>query len=85
MDAVGDVINRKNESGGVGECSAGPTKRLLELSSLTDDPRQIIDYEPQDRDDAISKLLYLAASMITGRLTLGKNDVATVLKSIDDL
>jgi len=85
MDAVGYAINRKNESGSVDECSAGPTKRLLELSSLTDDPRQFIDYEQQDRDDAISKLVYIAASMITGRLNLGKGDVATVLKSVDDL
>lgn len=85
MDAIGDAINCKSESEGVHECNAGPTKRLLELSSLADDPRQIVDYEPQDVDDAIGKLVYLAASIITGQLTLAKNEVATVLKSVDNI
>lgn len=85
MDAIGNAISWENESSGVHECNAGPTKRLLELSSLTDDPRRIVDYEPQDVDDAIGKLVYLAASIISGRLTLAKNEVATVLKSVDNI
>lgn len=85
MDAIGNSISLESESGGVHECNAGPTKRLLELSSLADDPRRIVDYEPQDVDDAIGKLVYLAASIISGRLTLAKNEVATVLKSVDNI
>jgi hypothetical protein len=85
MDAIGNAISWENESGGVQECNVGPTKRLLELSSLADDPRRIVDYEPQDVDDAIGKLVYLAASIITGRLTLAKNEVATVLRSVDNI
>ncbi|MBC2887684.1 hypothetical protein H7Q97_20105 [Ochrobactrum sp. CM-21-5] len=85
MDAIGNAIGWDNESGGVPECNAGPTKRLLELSSLADDPRRIVDYEPQDVDDAIGKLVYLAASIISGRLTLAKNEVATVLKSVENI
>ncbi|MFK0642899.1 hypothetical protein NO134_21915 [Ochrobactrum sp. BD22] len=85
MDAIGNAISWEKESGGVPECNAGPTKRLLELSSLADDPRRIVDYEPQDVDDAIGKLVYLAASIISGRLTLAKNEVATVLKSVENI
>ncbi|KAA9361486.1 hypothetical protein [Ochrobactrum quorumnocens] len=85
MDAIGNAISWENESGGDHECNAGPTKRLLELSSLADDPRRIVDYEPQDVDEAIGKLVYLAASIISGRLTLAKNEVATVLKSVDNI
>lgn len=85
MDAIGNAISWKNKRGGVPECNAGPTKRLLELSSLADDPRRIVDYEPQDVDDAIGKLVYLAASIISGRLTLAKSEVATVLKSVENI
>lgn len=85
MDAIGNAISWENESAGVHECNAGPTKRLLELSSLADDPRRIVDYEPQDVDDAIGKLVYLAASIISGRLTLAKSEVATVLKSVENI
>jgi hypothetical protein len=52
---------------------------------LADDPRRIVDYEPQDVDDAIGKLVYLAASIISGRLTLAKNEVAAVLKSVENI
>jgi hypothetical protein len=85
MDAIGNAISWENESDGVPECNPGPTKRLLELSSLADDPRRIVDYEPQDVDDAIGKLVYLAASIISGRLTLAKNEVAAVLKSVENI
>ena len=85
MDAIGDAINCKSESESVVEIDAGATKRLLTLATLTDDPRRIVDFEPQDVDEAIDKLVYLAASIIVGRLTLGKDEVATVLKSVDDI
>ena len=83
MDAIGNAISWENKSGGVHECNAGPTKRLLDMSSLAEDPRRIVDYEPQDVNDAIGKLVYLAASLISGRITLAKGEMASVLKSVD--
>lgn len=83
MDAIGNAISWENESDGVQECNAGPTKRLLKLSSLGDDPRRIVDYEPQDANDAIGKLVILAASLISGRITLAQGEMASVLKSVD--
>ncbi|WP_435657117.1 hypothetical protein [Brucella pituitosa] len=83
MDAIGNAISWENESDGVQECNAGSTSRLLKLSFLADDPRRIVDYEPQDVDDAIGKLVILAASLISGRITLAQGEMASVLKSVD--
>jgi hypothetical protein len=77
-----DAIDWRDENGGVVSNDL-PTKRLLELSSLAEDPRRIVDYEPQDVDDAIGKLVYLAASIIAGRITLDPSEMAAVLKSVD--
>ena len=83
MDAIGNALDLRDESSVVDLSEAGPTKRLLELSSLAADPRRIVDYEPQDVDDAIGKLVYLAASLISGRVTLAQGEMASVLKSVE--
>lgn len=82
MDAIGNAIDWRDENGGV-VSNALPTMRLSEPSSLAEDPRRIVDYEPQDVDDAIGKLVYLAASIISGRITLAPSEMAAVLKSVD--
>lgn len=83
MVVIGDEVNWRDREGADESCDTSPTTRLLELSRLTGDPRKLVDYEPQDVDDAIGKLVYLAASIISGRITLTKCEVAAVLKSVD--
>ncbi|GAA5658189.1 hypothetical protein Brsp06_04573 [Brucella sp. NBRC 13694] len=83
MDAIVDTLDWRDETNVVDLCDYSPTKRLLDMSSLAEDPRRIVDYEPQDVDDAIGKLVYLAASLISGRITLARGEMASVLKSVD--
>ena len=83
MVVIGDEVNWRDREGADESYDASPTTRLLELSTLTGDPRKLVDYEPQDVDDAIGKLVYLAASIISGRITLTEGEVAAVLKSVD--
>ncbi|MGO1164022.1 hypothetical protein ACTOV4_19085 [Brucella sp. C7-11G] len=83
MVVIGDEVNWRDREGADESCDASPTTRLLELSTLTEDSRNLVNYEPQDVDDAIGKLVYLAASIISGRITLTKCEVAAVLKSVD--
>lgn len=83
MDAIANALDWRDETNVVDLSETGPTKRLLDMSSLAEDPRQIVDYEPQDVDDAIGKLVYLAASIISGRITLAQSEMAAVLKSVD--
>ncbi len=72
MDAIANALDWRDETNVVDLGDNGPTKRLLDMSSLAEDPRRIVDYEPQDVDDAIGKLVYLAASLISGRITLAQ-------------
>jgi len=83
MDAIANTLDWRDETNVVDLGDNGPTKRLLDMSSLAEDPRRIVDYEPQDVDDAIGKLVYLAASLISGRVTLAQGEMASVLKSVD--
>lgn len=83
MDAIANTLDWRDETNVVDLGDYGPTKRLLDMSSLAEDPRWIVDYEPQDVDDAIGKLVYLAASLISGRITLARSEMASVLKSVD--
>lgn len=85
MDAICNALDWRDESSVVDLIDDAPAIRLLELSLMTADPRRIVDYVPQDVDDAISKLVYLTASIMSGRITLTKSEMTAVLESVDNV
>lgn len=57
------------------------TGHPLIIRMVAVEPRRLIDYQPKDVDDALDKLLCLAAYLISERTTLTKSEMAEVLKS----
>lgn len=65
---------------------ADHAKRLLELAAAETNARcVVIDYRSGNVADAIDKLVYIAAFLISGRSTLAKDEMRKVLRSIENL
>ncbi|MDH0369707.1 hypothetical protein [Brucella anthropi] len=61
-------------------------RRLLELAATeTNVRRVVVDYKPVNINVAIDKLVYIAAFLISSRMTLDKDDMRTVLRSVENL
>lgn len=59
-------------------------RRLLESAAFkTNAWRMVIDYKPGDNNDAINKLVYITAFLISSRTTLSARELRTVLNSVD--
>ncbi len=90
-DAHMQAFGKRTDQRGVGENSddlfdADHAKRLLELAAAeTNARRVVIDYRPGNVADAIDKLVYIAAFLISGRSTLAKDEMSKVLRSVENL
>ncbi|MFW7354680.1 MAG: hypothetical protein ACODTL_01405 [Brucella sp.] len=87
MQAVGKrKVQRDTGENAVDLFDAGHTRRLLELAAAeTNTRRVVIDYRPGNVADAMDKLVYIAAFLISGRTTLAEDEMKKVLKSVENL
>ena len=90
-DAHMQAVGKRNDQRGAGENTvdlfdAEHARRRLELAAAeTNARRVVIDYRPGNVADAIDKLVYIAAFLISGRTTLAKDEMIRVLKSVENL
>lgn len=87
MQAVGKrKYQRDTGDNTVDLFDAEHARQLLELAAAeTNARRVVIDYRPENVADAIDKLVYIAAFLISGRTTLPKDEMKRVLKSVENL
>lgn len=90
-DAHMRTFGKRKDQRGAGEnrvdlFDAEHVRRLLELAAAETNARSVvIDYRPGNVADAIDKLVYIAAFLISGRTTLAKDEMKRVLKSVENL
>lgn len=90
-DAHMQAVGKRKDQRGAGEnrvdlFDAEHARRLLELAAAETNARSVvIDYRPGNVADAIDKLVYIAAFLISGRTTLAKDEMKRVLKSVENL
>jgi len=60
-------------------------KRIIDLLPDETDIHHVIEHRPTSQADAIDKLIYLAAILISGREDLTKNDLSKVMESIEKI
>ena len=58
-------------------------RRIIDLLPDEVDLHHVIEHRPASRADAIDKLIYLAAILISGREELTKGDLSKVMESIE--
>ena len=58
-------------------------KRIIDLLPDEVDLHHVIEHQPANQADAIDKLIYLAAILISGREELTKGDLSKVMESIE--
>lgn len=87
MEAVGKRKDQQHAGeNAVDVFDAEHTRRLLELAAAeTNTRRVVIDYRPGNVADAMDKLVYIAAFLISGRTTLAEDEMKMVLKSVENL
>ncbi|MFW7354504.1 MAG: hypothetical protein ACODTL_00440 [Brucella sp.] len=90
-DAHMQAVGKRKDQPGAGENTvelfdADHARRLLELAAAeTNARRMVIDYRPGNVADAIDKLVYIAAFLISGRTSLDEDDMKEVLRSVENL
>lgn len=86
MQTFGNITDQKSSNENVDIFDAVHGRRILELAAAeTNARRVVIDYRPGNINDAINKLVYIAAFLISGRTSLDKDDMMEVLRSIENL
>jgi hypothetical protein len=87
MEAVGQRKDQQHAGeNAIDVFDAEHTRRLLELAAAeTNARRVVIDYRPGNVAEAIDKLVYIAAFLISGRSTLAKDEMRKVLRSVENL
>ncbi|MGO1164126.1 hypothetical protein ACTOV4_19685 [Brucella sp. C7-11G] len=85
MEAIGKRKDQQHAGeNAVDLFDAEHTRRLLELAAAeTNTRRVVIDYRPGNVADAMDKLVYIAAFLISGRSTLSARELRTVLNSVE--
>lgn len=90
-DAHMQAVGKRKDQQEAGENAidlfdADHARRLLELAAAeTNARRMVIDYRPGNVADAINKLVYIAAFLISGRTSLDEGDMKEVLRSVENL
>lgn len=83
MEAAKRSASFESDNDNIDVFGANHAQRLLELKSQELVTRRlVIDYVPQDTIEALEKLKYIAAFLISSGQSLEKNDMAAIMNSL---